>query len=101
MEESDQVVAFSDRLDTSRYPEMVQRFKEEVGTKRVIIDLTAATSIDPTFMGELMLFNRRMAKEGRSVVVVAKGEIARRLVIAGVDKRMPVVADPRASKLLA
>ena len=48
-----------------------------------------------------MLFNRRLLKEGRSVVVVAKGAVARSLVVAGIDKRIPIVADPEAATLLA
>jgi anti-anti-sigma factor len=101
LEKPDAVIAFSGELDSSQYPEIVRCFQEIPDGRRVIVDLSAVTLVESTFMGELMLLNRRMQKEGRSVIIVAKGEIARVLVIAGVDKRIPVVADPDAATLLA
>ena len=101
METPDAILSFTGELDSSRYPEIVQRFREAPDAPRIIVDLIGAVWIDSAFMGELMLFNRRLQKVGRSVVVVAKGAVARSLVVAGIDKRIPIVADPEAATLLA
>lgn len=100
MDKSLPTISFSGSLDTSRYPEIVQRFIDCPEGDSVVVDLSEARHVEPTFMGELLLFNRRMTKEGRTVIVIATGDVARRLVLAGVDKRIRIVADRDAAVML-
>ena len=100
MDKSPPTISFSGRLDTSRYPEIVQRFVDCPEGDCVVVDLSETRHVEPTFMGELLLFNRRMTKEGRTIVIVAKGDVARRLVLAGLDRRIRIVSNRDAAAML-
>jgi anti-anti-sigma regulatory factor len=88
-------LTFTRGLDISRYPEIVETFRNcpEEGSC-VIIDLSNATWIDSVFMTELLVFYRKTLKQNRTMVIVANGNVEKMLAIAGVNRRIRVVADP-------
>jgi anti-anti-sigma regulatory factor len=87
-------LTFTRGLDISRYPEIVETFRNcpDEGSC-VIIDLSSATWIDSVFMTELLVFYRKTLKQNRTMVVVANGNVEKMLAIAGVNRRIRVVAD--------
>ena len=86
-------IGFEGGLDVSRSQEMAKRFGEcPTGGDAVIIELSRATWIDSAAITELLLFYRQNEKMGRSVVIVAQGNVARLLLLAGIAKRIPVIS---------
>lgn len=87
-------LTFTGGLDISRYPEIIETFRScsDEGSC-VIIDLSNATWIDSIFMTELLMFYRKAVKADRTVIIVATGNVERMLTIAGVNRRVRVVAD--------
>jgi anti-anti-sigma regulatory factor len=84
-------IGFDGGLDVSRHAEIAKRFAEcPTGGETVIIELSRATWVDSTAITELLLFYRKNHKLGRSVVIVAQGNVARMLLLAGIAKRIPV-----------
>jgi anti-anti-sigma regulatory factor len=87
-------IGFEGGLDVSRHAEIAKRFAEcPTGGETVIIQLSRATWVDSTAITELLLFYRKNHKLGRSVVIVAQGNVARMLLLAGITKRIPVFPD--------
>jgi anti-anti-sigma factor len=87
-------LTFAGGLDISRYPELVAIFNScPDDDSCVIVDLSNAQWIDSIFMTELLVFYRKIHKSGRSMVVVAEGNVARMLTIAGISRRIRVVSN--------
>ena len=87
-------LTFTAGLDISKYPEIVATFRNcpDEGSC-VIVDLSGATWIDSVFMTELLVFYRRALKNDRTMVIVATGNVEKMLAIAGINRRIRVVAD--------
>lgn len=94
MSETYATLTFAGGLDISRYPELVGIFRScpDEGSC-VIIDLSNATWIDSVFMTELLVFYRKTLKNNRTLVIVATGNVEKMLAIAGINRRIRVVAD--------
>ncbi|MBV8150579.1 MAG: hypothetical protein JOY59_03405 [Candidatus Eremiobacteraeota bacterium] len=58
----------------------------------MIVDLSDATTVDSTFMTELLWFLRRHGKIERSAIV-AHSNVARSLAMGGLDRKVRIVAD--------
>jgi anti-anti-sigma regulatory factor len=87
-------LTFTGGLDISRYPEIIATFRTcpDEGSC-VIIDLSNATWIDSVFMTELLVFYRKALKNNRTMVLVASGNVEKMLALAGINRRIRVVAN--------
>ena len=94
MSETYATLTFAGGLDISRYPEFVEIFRScpDEGSC-VILDLGRATWIDSVFMTELLVFYRRAVKNNRTMVIVATGNVEKMLAIAGINRRIRIVAN--------
>jgi anti-anti-sigma factor len=79
-------------LDVSRYPEFRTAFVEGIGTAGpVLVDLSAATLVDSTFLSELLLFARRLRDQGRQIaVLITHPLVARTFSLANVSERFDI-----------
>ena len=94
-------ISFSGGLDISRYPEIVDAFREHIeGSEPVIVDLSGAAWIDSVFIAELLIFRRRNTRPERTIIVVAAGNVARMLAVVGIDKKVPIVPTLKEAKQL-
>lgn len=82
-------------LDVSRYPEFRTAFVEGVGTAGpVLVDLSAATLVDSTFLSELLLCARRLRYQSRRIaVVIGNPQVARTFSLANVSERFEIHSD--------
>jgi anti-anti-sigma factor len=82
-------------LDVSRYPEIRRAFIDEVGKSGpVLVDLSAATMVDSTFLSELLLLARRL-RDGkrRFAVLITHPTVARTFGLANVTERFAIHND--------
>lgn len=94
MSETYATLTFTGGLDISRYPEIVETFRSSRDEGScVIVDLSSATWIDSVFMTELLVFYRKAVKNDRTMVIVATGNVEKMLAIAGINRRIRVVAN--------
>jgi anti-anti-sigma factor len=82
-------------LDVSRYPEIRSAFIDEVGTAGpVLVDLSAATLVDSTFLSELLLLARRLRERQRPfAVLITHPTVARTFGLANVTERFAIHHD--------
>jgi anti-anti-sigma regulatory factor len=84
-----QVLSFAGELDISRYPEFRDSFTNLAPTAPVLVDLTEATSVDSTFLSELLLFKRR--RRGPVAILIAEyGSVPRIFALANIGERIGV-----------
>jgi len=84
-----QVLSFRGDLDISRYPEFRAAFTDVGHAAPVLVDLTEATSVDSTFLSELLLFKRR--RHGSVAIVIAPaGSVPRIFALANIGERVGV-----------
>ncbi|HYZ17056.1 MAG TPA: STAS domain-containing protein [Candidatus Acidoferrum sp.] len=79
-------------LDVSRYPEFRGAFIDRIGTAGpVLVDLSAATLVDSTFLSELLLFARRVRDQRRQIaVLITHPLVARTFSLANVSERFEI-----------
>ena len=70
-------LALAGALGVPRYPEIRAAFESAPAGVPVLIDLREAATVDPTFLAELLLFQRRRLPAKVAVVIPADGEVAR------------------------
>jgi anti-anti-sigma factor len=82
-------------LDVSRYPEIRRAFIDEVGAAGpVLVDLSAATLVDSTFLSELLLLARRLRHQERPfAVLITHPTVARTFGLANVAERFEIHHD--------
>jgi anti-anti-sigma factor len=82
-------------LDVSRYPEIRRAFIDDVGDRGpVLVDLSAATVVDSTFLSELLLLARRLCDQGRRLaLVLTHAGVARTFGLANVTDRFSIHHD--------
>lgn len=89
MHDDFQVLSFTGELDISRYPEFRASFTNVAHAGPVLVDLTTATSVDSTFLSELLLFNRR--RRGRVAILIAEhGSVPRIFALTNIGERLGV-----------
>ena len=68
----------------------------EHGAKEVIVDLSAATFIDSTFLGIVIGGMRRLREGGGEIDVVCPDSIRRIFEVTGLDRVLPITEAPAA-----
>ena len=86
-------LALTGALGVSRYPEIRSAFEGAAREAPVLIDLREATSVDPTFLAELLLFQRRRLPARIAVLVAPDGEVARVFGLAAMREKIAVHTD--------
>lgn len=84
-------------LDGYRREEIEHRLPEPGSADRVIIDCSAATSIDSIILSTLMRYRRRFAAAGGdpvNIVVVVEPTLRRTFEIAGLSRVLTIVSAP-------
>jgi anti-anti-sigma factor len=82
-------------LDVARYPEIRRAFIDDVGSDGpVLVDLSAATLVDSTFLSELLLLARRLRdRQRRFAVLITHAGVARTFGLANVTERFAIHND--------
>jgi anti-anti-sigma factor len=83
-------------LDVLRYPEVRRAFIDEVGKSGpVLLDLSAATMVDSTFLSEVLLLARRLREGQRPfAVLITHPTVARTFGLANVAEPLVIHNDP-------
>ena len=83
---------FAGDVNISRYPEFRDAFVGLAHDSPVLVDLTKATSVDSTFLSEMLLFKRR--RHGRVVILIpAVGAVSKIFNLVNMDERIGVFTD--------
>lgn len=93
------VVRFEGDCDALNYPEFRGALETVPGTaRRILVDCSAVTLVDSTFLTELLFAKRRWDRDGRkSAVLLVDEQIRRVMVIGNVLKRLEVFGDREAA----
>lgn len=84
-------------LDIYRRDEIEARLPAPGSAERVVIDCSAATSIDSTILTMLMRYRRRFAAAGGdpvNIVIVVEPSLRRTFEIAGLSRVLTIVSAP-------
>jgi anti-anti-sigma factor len=85
-------LTFSGDVNISRYPEFREAFMGLAHANPVLIDLTEVTSVDSTFLSEMLLFKRR--RQGRVVILIPRsGAVAKIFDLVNMDERIGVYTE--------
>lgn len=90
------LVRFAGHLDVSRYPEFREAFEAVPNGIPVLIDLTDADGVDPTFLSEMVLLKRRHGGAFATLISPA-GHVARQFEIANVRAKLHAYTDRSAA----
>ncbi len=82
-------LSFDGVLDISRYPEFAEAFKKAPRNEAVLVDLTRVAGVDSVFLSELLIFKRKH-NGPVSIVITARGQVARLFDIAHFGSKMNV-----------
>jgi anti-sigma B factor antagonist len=87
-------VVVSGELDLATAPRLSAAVAEHGGAKVLVLDMTATTFIDSTGVRALLQADRRAARSGSRLVVVAgDGPVRRVLELCELDGRLTIVRD--------
>ncbi|BDE05295.1 hypothetical protein WPS_05710 [Vulcanimicrobium alpinum] len=86
------LLAFDGFLDISRYPDFRTAFVDVPADRPVLVDLTASTGVDSTFLSELLMLRRRHAA-GLAVLIPVQGTVREMFLLAGLGRRLDVFTD--------
>jgi anti-sigma B factor antagonist len=93
-------VVVSGELDLATAPRLSAAVAEHGGAKVLVLDMTATTFIDSTGVRALLQADRRAARSGSRLVVVAgDGAVRRVLELCELDGRLTIVRDHPAPPL--
>ena len=92
MDRDYRILSFAGDVNISRYPEFRDAFVTLAPEPPVLVDLTSATSVDSTFLSEMLLFKRR--RQGRVVILIPPaGAVAKIFNLVNMDERIGVFTD--------
>jgi anti-anti-sigma factor len=90
-------VVLTGDLDISRRQEIESQLPDVNSADRVVIDCSAATSIDSSILTVLMRYRRRFQQSGKDpldMIVIASAGIRRMFEVAGLSKLVTVISAP-------
>lgn len=88
------VITVHGDLDISRYDRLVDALKSiPAGRMPVLIELLETDEVDAYSFAELLLFKRKMERQGRRAALLVKPEIHRRLANTHLVQTLSVFAD--------
>ena len=96
------VLALAGEIDLYNSPEVKRRLLDAIasGEKHIVVDLTETTFVDSTMLATLTAARKRLARQGRVVIVCSDRNIRKVLEVTGLDGLFAVY-DTRAEALAA
>ncbi|HEY4441089.1 MAG TPA: hypothetical protein VGN14_11590 [Candidatus Elarobacter sp.] len=87
------MLPFAGALAADRYPEFRTAFERTELDRPVIVDLREVSSVDPTFLAELLLFRRRRRPWRVAVLLRPGGDLERIFGLAPMKGKVRVFED--------
>ena len=98
MADSCELLAFAGALGADRYPEFRTAFERTAPDGAVLVDLREVSSVDPTFLAELLLFRRRRRPWRVAVLVRPGGGLERLFGLAPMKGKLRVYDDEQRAR---
>jgi anti-sigma B factor antagonist len=89
------LVSLAGEIDLHAAPRLDEELYQAIadGSRRIVVDLTAATFVDSSVLGLLLRASGRLRETGGELVVVCdRGAIRRIFEVSGLDRTFPIEA---------
>jgi len=96
--DSCELLAFAGALGADRYPEFRTAFTRSDTERPILVDLREVSSVDPTFLAELLLFRRRRRPWRVAVLVRPGGGLERLFGLAPMKGKLRVYDDEQRAR---